>query len=146
MTISKLIKEYRKNNHYSIRDFANKCGVSHSYIAMLENEKNSKTGEPIVPSLSALHKIAKGLSMNLNDLFTICDDMPVSLNDFGLKENSPEQNELSEGEKIWLSLYNRLSEEAREAIITTASALEQLPAESQKIFLSMLRGALGSQA
>ena len=83
--------------------------------------------------------------MNLNDHFTICDDMPVSLNDFGLKENSPEQNELSEGEKIWLTLYNKLSEDTREMMITTITALEQLPEESRKIYLSMLRGALESQ-
>ena len=98
---------------------------------------------------SAIRKYESGMVENIprssiKKMAEVFNVSPAYL--MGWEENSPEQNELSEGEKIWLSLYNKLSEEAREAIITTASALEQLPAESQKIFLSMLRGALGSQA
>lgn len=94
--------------------------------------------EAYEPKQDRIYAMAKAL--NVSEAWLMGYDVPME------KEKAPEQTELSEGEKIWLSLYNRLSEEAREAIITTASALEQLPAESQKIFLSMLRGALGSQA
>jgi transcriptional regulator with XRE-family HTH domain len=152
MHISEFISQYLYKNKLSQRQFAKDCGLSNGYISMLINNVNPRTGKPLVPSLTALIALAKGMKITVDELIAQTDDIDV---DITLarnipkrinEENSPEQTELSEGEKIWLSLYNRLSEEAREAIITTASALEQLPAESQKIFLSMLRGALGSQA
>ena len=61
------------------------------------------------------------------------------------ENNAPEQNELSEGEKVWLSLYNKVGEETREILITLANSVDEMPDESRKLFLSMLRGALGSQ-
>ena len=114
-------------------------------LNMTQDELAIKSG---YTSRSSINKIENGLvDIPQSKIYSIANVLNVSpAYLMGWEENSPEQNELSEGEKIWLSLYNRLSEEAREAIITTASALEQLPAESQKIFLSMLRGALGSQA
>ena len=108
-------------------------------ISLSKSSLNQYISGYAVPGQHKLMILA--LALNVREAWLMGYDVPMER-----EENSPEQNELSEGEKIWLSLYNRLSEEAREAIITTASALEQLPAESQKIFLSMLRGALGSQA
>lgn len=81
-----------------------------------------------------------GLALNVREAWLMGYDVPMER-----EENSPEQNELSEGEKIWLTLYNKLSEDTREMMITTITALEQLPEESRKIYLSMLRGALESQ-
>ena len=121
-------------------------------IRMLRLQKNltqEELGKVLGVQKSAIRKYESGMVENIprSSIKKMADVFGVAPSYLmGWEENSPEQNELSEGEKIWLSLYNRLSEEAREAIITTASALEQLPAESQKIFLSMLRGALGSQA
>lgn len=125
---SEKLRLLRKKHNLTLEQIANIVGVGKSTVrkwevGMIANVRRDKIG-----------LLAKALHTT-----------PAYLMGWE-EENSPEQNELSEGEKIWLSLYNKLSEEAREAIITTASALEQLPAESQKIFLSMLRGALGSQA
>lgn len=118
MNIGEMIKLYRTKTKLSLRDFAEKCGTSHSYISMLENEKNSKTGEPIVPSLSALQKIAKGLEISLNELISICDDMPVSL-------NTPEEPKLTEGDAEWLSLFRAIPVDLRdEAVQYVRSALK----------------------
>jgi transcriptional regulator with XRE-family HTH domain len=108
MDISTIIKEYREQNKMSLRDFAQKCGVSHSYVAMLEARKNSKTGEPIVPTLAKLQKIANGLDITLNNLFAICDDMPVSLSLIEHKSTAPTENELSEDDAELLSLINKM--------------------------------------
>lgn len=115
MTIGDLIKNYRKKNNLSMRLFAEKCGVSHSYIAMLENEKNSKTGEPIVPSIYMLNKLAKGMLIPLNELISVCDDMPISLASIGDKNNLPEQQILPEGELLLLELFRKLPKEAQES-------------------------------
>ena len=79
MEIGAAIKQYRDKANISLRDFAAKCGTSHSYIAMLESGKNSKTGEPIVPTITMLKKIAHGMDMSVNDLITLCDDMPLKM-------------------------------------------------------------------
>lgn len=81
MEIGFLIKRHRQEKNLTLREFAAKCGTSHSYIAMLENGKNSKTGEPIVPSISMLRKISLGMGISINELIAMCDDMPITLND-----------------------------------------------------------------
>ena len=79
MKLGEIIKNYRREHSMSLRDFAQSCGMSHSYISMLEDGKNSKTGEPMVPTLASLKKIATALGMTLNELMSIADDMPVML-------------------------------------------------------------------
>ena len=111
MDIGKIIKKYREKNNLSLRDFAIKCGTSHSYIAMLENGKNSKTGEPIIPTLTMLNKISSGLCLTLNELLSICDDIPVSLS----QEETPEEPKLSEGEELLLELFRKLPKAAQDS-------------------------------
>lgn len=140
MEIGYLIKQYRKNNSLTLRDFALKCGTSHSYIAMLESGKNSKTGEPIVPSITMLKKISDGMSIPLNDLIALCDDMPVALG----KATTPTEPKLSEGEKLWLQLYNSVSEDTRNILIGMMIAIDKLPTEEKEEALSRVRDDLKS--
>ena len=79
MKLGELVKKYRQDHSLTVREFATKCGVSHGYIAMLENGKNSKTGLPITPSLVMLNKIANGMSLSIDELIATIDDMPVVL-------------------------------------------------------------------
>lgn len=81
MKIGEIIKDYRKKHDLSLRDFAQRAGMSHGYIAMLEEGKNSKTKEPMVPTLPSLKKISSALGMSLNELISVADDMPVKLQD-----------------------------------------------------------------
>ena len=77
MKLGELVKKYRQEHSLTVREFATKSGVSHGYIAMLENGKNSKTGLPITPSLVMLNKIANGMSLSIDELISTIDDMPV---------------------------------------------------------------------
>ncbi len=79
MKLGEKIKDYRKKNGLTLRDFAQRCGTSHSYISMLEDGKNSKTGEPITPSISNLKKIAIALGMSLYELVSACEDLPADI-------------------------------------------------------------------
>lgn len=158
MEIGFLIKQYRQNNNLTLRDFATLCGTSHSYISMLENKKNSKTGEPIVPTLTMLNKISQGMGMSVNDLINICDDIPISLAQegkinlqlFAEKENSPEEPKLTEGEKEWLDLYRSLPEASRLQLSRSLKAFEMLPEHLQTVALQefalqMLQAKLNDQ-
>ena len=79
MTLSELLKEYRKKHELSQRQFANKCGVSNANISMIENNMNPKTGQPLTPSLPMLKKIAGGMNLSLDELFSLTDDFMIDL-------------------------------------------------------------------
>lgn len=79
MTLSELIIRYRDNHELSQRQFAVRCGLSNGYISMIERNSNPSTGKPLVPTLSALAKISRGMGLSLDELFSSVEDMPVSL-------------------------------------------------------------------
>ena len=58
---------------------------------------------------------------------------------------SPEEPVLSEGEKMWMELYNRLSDETRITLTKMMCSFEKLPAERQRLALDLIRVALGDQ-
>lgn len=80
MTLSELILSYRTENNLSQRRFAELCDLSNGYISMLEKGKNPKTNQPITPTLPMLKKLAKGLNLSINDLFSLVDDIDIVLN------------------------------------------------------------------
>lgn len=121
MQIGLLIKQYRATNDLTLREFAKKCGTSHSYIAMLESSKNSKTGEPIVPTIVMMKKLATGMNMSVNDLISICDDMKISLDGTAdiafAKKISPAELELSEGERMLIEVFRQIPEAQRKVFL-----------------------------
>lgn len=63
-TLGTIIKKYRKDNRIGLREFAVNAGLSRSYINMLERNARPETGEPPVPSLSAIIGIAAAMDMD----------------------------------------------------------------------------------
>lgn len=62
MEIGYRIKKFRKTTGLTIRQLAEKVGVTQSYISQLENDK-------VNPSLGTLKKIANALNINMIDFF-----------------------------------------------------------------------------
>lgn len=69
--IGNYIKNYRISKNLSQRQFAAICGISNGYISMLEDGKNPRTNEPIIPSLSMLKKISSGMNIPINDFILL---------------------------------------------------------------------------
>lgn len=67
-TLGSIIKDYRVTNDLSLRDFSERCGVSHTYISQLEKNVDPRTGKPIVPTLDTIIKIAKTLGKSTEKL------------------------------------------------------------------------------
>lgn len=67
-TLGEIIKDYRFNNKLSLRDFAQKCDVSHTYIDKLEKGVDSRTGKPVEPTLLVIEKISKALNKRTDTL------------------------------------------------------------------------------
>lgn len=162
MTLGNIIKQYRENNKMSQRQFAIACDVSNGYISMLEEGRNPKTNEPIIPSLVTLRKLARAMHMSVDELMIAADEMEISLADVKVKKASSTRSShsmeahsiaraalteptLTEGEKMWMELYHRLSDETRALLIETMGSFDSLSEDEQKFALRMLRGALRNQ-
>ena len=88
MQIGEIIKSYRTESKLSQRAFAARCEVSNGYISMLEEGKNPKTGEPILPSVGTMKKIAAAMGMTLGELVSMLDGITANVSEQG-EENFP---------------------------------------------------------
>lgn len=68
MKLSEIIKQYRKINNISAREFAKRCEISNAYISLIENEETKS------PTLEMLNKLANGMFISLNELIQYIDD------------------------------------------------------------------------
>ena len=59
------------------------------------------------------------------------------------KRDSPTEADLSEGEKMWLELYHKVSSETRDVLVKMMLSLDRLPEDEQKVALRMIHAALG---
>ena len=76
MKLGELIQEYRIEHRYSLREFADKCGISFAQVRLMERGLNSQ-GKPFVPQVSSLKAVAKGMGISLSSLLEYCDDMTI---------------------------------------------------------------------
>lgn len=67
-TLGEIIKNYRLANKLSLRDFAQKCDVSHTYIDKLEKGIDSRTGKPVEPTLFVIEKISNAMNISTKSL------------------------------------------------------------------------------
>lgn len=91
------------------------------------------------PKQDRIYLIAK--TLNVSEAWLMGYDVPMERQ----KNSPPENAELSEGEKMWLELYHRLSGETRELMIHTMEGFDRLPKDKQQLALQMIRVALGVQ-
>ena len=79
MKLGDIIREYRLLNHMSMGDFARMSGISKPYVSMLEANKNSKSGKPIVPSVETLNKVTRVIGLSLDELLRKLGDEKVDV-------------------------------------------------------------------
>lgn len=65
------LQTYRKEHNLSLRDFAEKSGISHSYLNRLENGYDVRSGKPVTPTVEILQQIARSLNMDLGKILEI---------------------------------------------------------------------------
>ena len=91
------------------------------------------------PKQDRIYLISKAL--NVSEAWLMGYDVPMDRVNF-----SPNgEPELSEGEKLWLELYNRLSDETRQVFIKMMDSFDKIPTDKQRFVLEMIRVALGNQ-
>ena len=60
-------------------------------------------------------------------------------------KNTPAERDLDEGERLWLDIYHRASEDTRKLFITTINDFEELSADDRRFLLSVIRLKLDGQ-
>ena len=156
MHIGEFINQYLSKKNMSQRQFAKDCGLSNGYISMLIKNINPKTGKPLVPSLSALISIAKGMGITVDELIAQTDDINVDITltrnlpkstyqkNEPKKEQPPIPDGLTEDERFWVEIYRKVSPEVQDLLITMVSSFDQQSEEARQMLLRLIRAALGN--
>lgn len=130
MYLGEIIKNYRQTNNISMNDFAKLANLSKPYISMLEKNKNSRSGKPIIPSVVTLKKVAKAMNISFDDLIKQLDagqeillspPSRLSQNDF---ITSAEEQSL-------IKKYRCLSPEGKTAVKATVDSLYNTTIQSK---------------
>lgn len=110
MFLGQIIKKYRTENNLTLQAFANKCGLSKGYIAMLEKNYNSKTKEPIVPSAATFCKVADAMKISLEELLEQVDEnQPIGINDIVAVNKSTKINNINPITKVKIPLLGDIA-------------------------------------
>ena len=76
MDLSEAVKEYRKEHRYSLREFADLCGLSHVQIYRIEQGVKTD-GKPFEPQIKTLKKLAAGMGISLDEILMYCQDLTI---------------------------------------------------------------------
>lgn len=68
MSLGEVVREYRKSQGLSLREFGQLCGISHAYISDIENGSDRRTGKMPRPTVETVTAIAKGMGISLGEL------------------------------------------------------------------------------
>lgn len=118
MTLSEMIKQYRKAKDISQRDFARICGLSNSLISILEMGVNPQTGKKPQPDLDTYRKIAIGMNRSVQELFADLGDSET-VNIGADSVSTEEEKEL----EMLVKMYKRATPERKKSIIRVIKAM-----------------------
>ncbi|WP_099192268.1 helix-turn-helix domain-containing protein [Tepidibacter mesophilus] len=74
------IKEYREKHNLTLREFSQKCGLSHTYIDKLQKGVDPRSSKPIFPTIDTLQKVADATDISLRNLLTRLDYIDDNVN------------------------------------------------------------------
>lgn len=129
LKLGELIKNYRKEHQLTMAEFAKRANLSKPYISMLEKNKNSRSGKPIVPSVVTLKKVAQAMNLSFDMLLKELDaNQKISLveQEFTLTVHEDELNLIEN--------YRSLSQKEQQTIRKACAALAKVPDLAEAIF------------
>ena len=92
-----IIKKYRTAKGLSLRAFAAKCGLSHSYVDILEKGRDPRNGQPPRPSIDTLIALSNGLEMEAMELMQHVEHLsPKEMKDIELFATTYNNDPLSD--------------------------------------------------
>ena len=125
-TYSVLIKEIRTSMKLSLREFAEKCLLSHSYIDKLEKGIDPRNNKPVSPTLDTIKQICDKTNYPLESF--LAETGYIRYVEKQQKNNTPfseEKRLLSSSDEKIMNLYNSLSPEQQEKALSYLQFLTQ---------------------
>ena len=126
-TRSERIKQLIEQSGLSYQELEKTTGIKKSSLQRYASGTTAKIPLDVIEKLSKTFNVSQEYLMGWSD---------------NKKINTPEKQNLSEGEKMWMELYNKLSKETRELLITSLDSLEEEAPEQQQLVLDLIRVAL----
>ena len=83
--IGDFIRNYR--GKMSLREFAEKCEISHTHLDSIEKGYDPRTGKPVRVTVDTLKKIAHAMNMSINDLFLQSGEVELDDMDFNFSND-----------------------------------------------------------
>lgn len=108
--IGNFIREYRGKT--SLRDFAERCGISHTHLDSIEKGIDPRTGKPVKVTVETLKKISNAMNMSINDLLLQSGD--VKIEDIVLNNNIKVEEKLNIDKKKLTEEKKKLEKENKE--------------------------------
>ena len=121
------LKRYMEVKGKSRNDISEALGISYFTVSDWVNGKK-------YPRMDKVEMLANYFGIQKSDLI-----------EKKVEKISPEERVLTEGEKMLLDLYDRVSDETKEVLVTMLSAFDKIPTDKQRFVLEMIRVALGNQ-
>ncbi|MTI46667.1 helix-turn-helix domain-containing protein [Sporosalibacterium faouarense] len=66
--LSQIISNYIETNNLTLREFADKCSLSHSYIAKLKNGFDPRSKHLIHPTMDTIVKLSNAMNIDVKEL------------------------------------------------------------------------------
>ena len=123
-TRSERIKQLIEQSGLSYQELEKTTGIKKSSLQRYASGTTAKIPLDVIEKLSKTFNVSQEYLMGWSD---------------NKKINTPEKQNLSEGEKMWMELYNKLSKETREMLITSLDSLEEEAPEQQQLVLDLIR-------
>lgn len=138
----------------SLRDFAKKCGISHTHLDSIEKGYDPRTGKPVKVSLDTIKKLSAGtgiplhnlIDYDLNELIEISEKPASSRTDIEAYAHDYMQDQLSDlGISLTETLrkeksyeQNQAAKNACSAIHTFLESIRQLPERERSTIIKEL--------
>ena len=126
-TRSERIKSLIEQSGLSYQELEKKTGIKKSSL------QRYASGTTVKIPLDVIEKLSKTFNVSQEYLMGWSDSQ---------KANTPEKPRLSEGERLWMELYHRLSHETRKVLITSLGSFDRLTEDQQQLALELIRVAL----
>lgn len=132
MHLGNLISNYRSEHHLSMDEFARKSGLSKPYISMLEKNRNSRSGKPIIPSVDTIKKVANAMDTTFDIVIRQIDgNQPIAIESNDTANSPREIFETSSDEQTMIKKYRCLDDNGKTMIDGALDNLYQKTIQSR---------------
>lgn len=126
---SERIKALIEQSKQSYQELEKTTGIKKSSLQRYASGVTTKIPLDVIEKLSKAFNVSQEYLMGWDET----------------KKISPEELALTEGEKVWLELYSKITPDTRTILINIAEAFESFPDDKQRLVLDMIQVALRNQ-